>query len=189
MAPKGAIALASRHNGRKPRSDSWRSWTDLAIVVKGLLLGAVCEQIFEMKRAFEVKDRAIYLTDGLVNLALLNYTDAPGRARRPRMAVTACIISASASPISKRPRQRSKRQHQPMPSISATRTATRAQMEGARKTDAVGSLSEKGWYGALDEAIQEKEPAPARSAAPACRSARRAAAPKEARRRAAGASP
>lgn len=45
----------------------------LAVVVHDLEASAAFyERIFEMKRAYEVKDRAVYLTDGVVNLALLS---------------------------------------------------------------------------------------------------------------------
>ena len=45
----------------------------LAIVVDDLESSATFyEKIFDMTRAYEAKDRAIYLTDGLMNLALLS---------------------------------------------------------------------------------------------------------------------
>ena len=44
----------------------------LAIVVKDMEASAqFYEKIFDMKRAYEVKDRAIYLTDGVMNLAVI----------------------------------------------------------------------------------------------------------------------
>jgi len=46
----------------------------LAIVVKDLEASArFYEKIFDMKRAFEAKGLAIYLTDGIMNLAVLDY--------------------------------------------------------------------------------------------------------------------
>jgi catechol 2,3-dioxygenase-like lactoylglutathione lyase family enzyme len=45
----------------------------LAIVVNDLEASTrFYEQVFDMTRAFEVKGRAVYLTDGLINLALLS---------------------------------------------------------------------------------------------------------------------
>jgi catechol 2,3-dioxygenase-like lactoylglutathione lyase family enzyme len=45
----------------------------VAVVVQDLEASArFYEEIFEMKRAFEVKDTAVYLSDGVMNLALLN---------------------------------------------------------------------------------------------------------------------
>ena len=72
----------------------------VAVVVRDLEKATrFYEQIFDMKRAFEVKNTAVYLTDGTMNLALLNY-DVVNRARledRGR-AASASTISASASP-------------------------------------------------------------------------------------------
>jgi catechol 2,3-dioxygenase-like lactoylglutathione lyase family enzyme len=50
----------------------------LAVVVDDLESSAVFyEKIFEMTRAYEAKGRAIYLTDGLMNLALLSSANKP----------------------------------------------------------------------------------------------------------------
>jgi catechol 2,3-dioxygenase-like lactoylglutathione lyase family enzyme len=50
----------------------------LAVVVDDLESSATFyEKIFEMTRAYEAKGRAIYLTDGLVNLALLSSANKP----------------------------------------------------------------------------------------------------------------
>lgn len=49
----------------------------IALVVDDLESSArFYETIFEMKRAYDVPGRAIYLTDGLMNLALLNSANA-----------------------------------------------------------------------------------------------------------------
>ncbi len=132
----------------------------LAIVVKDLEASArFYEQIFEMKRAFEVKDRAIYLTDGLVNLALLNYTNtnrpgaqtADGRHGIHHFGFRVADFKATEAALE---------------AAGATYAFDLGDPNGMnyeRKwKDPEGILfdvSEKGCYGALDEAIQEKEPA------------------------------
>jgi catechol 2,3-dioxygenase-like lactoylglutathione lyase family enzyme len=46
----------------------------VALVVQNLEESAkFYETVFDMKRAYEVKDVAVYLTDGVMNLAILNY--------------------------------------------------------------------------------------------------------------------
>ncbi|MDB5411442.1 MAG: hypothetical protein JWL84_6354 [Rhodospirillales bacterium] len=53
----------------------------VALVVRNMEESArFYETVFDMKRAFEVKDVAVYLTDGVMNLAVLNYekTNRPG---------------------------------------------------------------------------------------------------------------
>jgi catechol 2,3-dioxygenase-like lactoylglutathione lyase family enzyme len=46
----------------------------VALVVQNLEESAkFYETVFDMKRAYEVKDVAVYLTDGIMNLAVLNY--------------------------------------------------------------------------------------------------------------------
>jgi catechol 2,3-dioxygenase-like lactoylglutathione lyase family enzyme len=55
----------------------------IALVVKDLEAAATFyEKIFEMTRAFEAPGRAIYLSDGLMNLALLNGAHATPDPRR-----------------------------------------------------------------------------------------------------------
>jgi lactoylglutathione lyase len=132
----------------------------LAIVVKDMEASArFYEKIFEMKRSFEVKDRAIYLTDGLMNLAILNYanTNRPGaQTADGRHGIHHFGFRVA--------------------DFKATEAAIEAEggtycfdlgdpkgMNYERKfTDPEGILfdiSEKGWYGALDEAVSEKEDA------------------------------
>jgi len=132
----------------------------LAIVVNDLEASACFyEKIFEMKRAFEVKDRAIYLTDGLMNLALLNYanTNRPGAQtadnrhgihhfgfRVDDFKETEAALAAAGATY-------------------AYDLGDPKGMNYERKwKDPEGILfdvSEQGWYGALDETIQKKEPA------------------------------
>ena len=132
----------------------------LAIVVKDLEAATrFYEKIFDMKRAFEVKDRAIYLTDGVMNLAVLAYstTNRPGAPtadgklglhhfgfRVADFAATEAKIAAEGGTY-------------------CFDLGDPKGMNYERKfTDPEGILfdiSEKGWYGALDEAIQSEEPA------------------------------
>jgi len=132
----------------------------LAIVVRDLEASArFYEKIFDMKRAFEVKDRAVYLTDGVMNLAVLNYatTNRPGANtadgkhgihhfgfRVEDFATTEAKIVAEGGTY-------------------CFDLGDPNGMNYERKfKDPEGILfdiSEKGWYGALDEAIQAKEPA------------------------------
>ena len=132
----------------------------LAIVVKDLEASArFYEKIFEMKRAYEVKDRAIYLSDGLVNLALLNYANAnrpgaqtaDGRHGIHHFGFRVADFKATEAALE---------------AAGATYAFDLGDPNGTnyeRKwKDPEGILfdvSEKGWYGALDEAIQDKEPA------------------------------
>jgi lactoylglutathione lyase len=132
----------------------------LAIVVKDMEASArFYEKIFEMKRAFEVKDRAIYLTDGLMNLAILNYanTNRPGaQTADGRHGIHHFGFRVA--------------------DFKSTEAAIEAEggnycfdlgdpkgMNYERKfTDPEGILfdiSERGWYGALDESVPEKEDA------------------------------
>ncbi len=132
----------------------------LAIVVKDLEAATrFYEKIFDMKRAFEVKDRAIYLTDGVMNLAVLAYstTNRPGAPtadgklglhhfgfRVADFAATEAQIAAEGGAY-------------------CFDLGDPKGMNYERKfTDPEGILfdiSEKGWYGALDEAVQAEEPA------------------------------
>jgi len=136
----------------------------LAIVVKDMEASArFYEKVFEMKRAFVVKDRAIYLTDGLMNLAVLAYanTNRPGAQtadgrhgihhfgfRIADFKETEAALEAAGATY-------------------AFDLGDAAGLNYERKwRDPEGILfdvSEKGWYGALDEAVaekaQEKEPA------------------------------
>jgi catechol 2,3-dioxygenase-like lactoylglutathione lyase family enzyme len=133
----------------------------LAIVVKDLEASArFYERIFEMKRAYEVKDRAIYLSDGLFNLALLSYSTtnrpgaqtADGRHGIHHFGFRVADFKATEAALE---------------AAGATYAFDLGDPNGMnyeRKwKDPEGILfdvSEKGWFGALDEAIQEeKEPA------------------------------
>ena len=71
------FTVPGRPYPRDSRSDDlW--FQHLAIVVDDLEQSACFyEKIFEMTRAYEAKGRAIYLTDGLVNLALLSSANKP----------------------------------------------------------------------------------------------------------------
>ncbi len=121
----------------------------IAICVKDLEASAqFYEKIFEMTRAYEAKGRAIYLTDGLMNLALLNAANArPAGDENAHginhfgfrvddfTAVEAALTEAGAT--------------------YAYDLGDPAGMNYERKwRDPEGILfdvSEKGWYGALDE--------------------------------------
>ena len=115
----------------------------IAICVKDLEASAqFYEKIFEMTRAYENKDRAIYLTDGLMNLALLNAATAKGENHFGFRvdnfgAVEAALTEAGAT--------------------YAYDLGDPAGMNYERKwRDPDGILfdvSEKGWYGALDEPV------------------------------------
>jgi catechol 2,3-dioxygenase-like lactoylglutathione lyase family enzyme len=136
----------------------------LAIVVKDMEESArFYEKVFEMKRAFEVKDRAIYLTDGLMNLAVLAYanTNRPGaQTADGRHGIHHFGFRV----------EDFKEIEAALEAAGATYAFDLGDPKGMnyeRKwRDPEGILfdvSEKGWYGALDEAVaakaQEKEPA------------------------------
>jgi catechol 2,3-dioxygenase-like lactoylglutathione lyase family enzyme len=132
----------------------------LAIVVKDLEASArFYEKIFDMKRAFVAEGRAIYLSDGVMNLALLAYntTNRPGAQtadgrhgihhfgfRVEDFKATEAMIAAEGGTY-------------------CFDLGDPNGMNYERKfTDPEGILfdiSEKGWYGALDEAVQSEEPA------------------------------
>ena len=132
----------------------------LAIVVKDL--EASCrfyEQCFDMKRAFQAGNLAAYLTDGLMNLAILSY-DAVNRPGAPtadgRLGIHHFGFLVD-----------------DLKEAQARVEAAGAQycfdfgdpnsMNFERKfTDPEGNLfdiSEKGWFGALAEPAKAKEPA------------------------------
>ena len=134
----------------------------LAIVVKDLEASVrFYEKCFDMKRAFSGGAHAVYLTDGVMNLALLSYASvnrpgsptADGRLgihhfgfRVDDMKETQALIEATGGQYS-------------------FDFGDPNGMNFERKfTDPEGILfdiSEKGWYGALDEAARAKEPEPA----------------------------
>jgi catechol 2,3-dioxygenase-like lactoylglutathione lyase family enzyme len=132
----------------------------LAIVVKDLEASSrFYEKIFDMKRAFVVQDRAIYLTDGVMNLALLNYTNTnrPGaQTADGRHGIHHFGFRV----------EDFKETEAALEAAGATYAFDLGDAKGMnyeRKwKDPEGILfdiSEKGWYGALDETLQEKEPA------------------------------
>jgi len=135
----------------------------LAIVVKDMEASArFYEKVFEMKRAFVVKDRAIYLTDGLMNLAVLAYanTNRPGAQTADgrhgihhfgfRIAdfkeTEAALEAAGAS----------------YAFDLGDPTGLNYERKWRDPEGILFDVSEKGWYGALDETVaekaQEKEP-------------------------------
>ena len=129
----------------------------LAIVVNDLEASAsFYEKIFDMTRAYESKGRAIYLTDGLMNLALLSSanTRSGGSDGVPTHGVSHfgfCVPDFA-----------------PVEAALTEAGATYAYdlgdpagMNYERKwRDPEGILfdvSEKGWYGAFDETAAEKQ--------------------------------
>jgi catechol 2,3-dioxygenase-like lactoylglutathione lyase family enzyme len=124
----------------------------LALVVNELEASACFyEKIFGMKRAFESTGRAIYLTDGLMNLALLSSTNTSsgGTSEAPNHGVSHfgfCVDDFASVETA-------------LAAAGATYAYDLGDPEGMnyeRKwRDPEGILfdvSEKGWYGALDEA-------------------------------------
>ena len=136
----------------------------LAIVVKDMEASAqFYEKIFDMKRAYEVKDRAIYLTDGVMNLAVLAYANinrpgadtADGRHGIHHFGFRVEDFKETEAQIA---------------AAGGTYCFDLGDPKGMnyeRKfKDPEGILfdiSEKGWYGALDEALAEKQKEPALS--------------------------
>jgi lactoylglutathione lyase len=135
----------------------------LAIVVKDMEASArFYEKVFEMKRAFVVKDRAIYLTDGLMNLAVLAYanTNRPGAQtadgrhgihhfgfRIADFKETEAALEAAGATYA---------------FDLGDSTGLNYERKWRDPEGILFDVSEKGWYGALDEAAaekaQEKEP-------------------------------
>jgi catechol 2,3-dioxygenase-like lactoylglutathione lyase family enzyme len=124
----------------------------IAVVVNDLEASAqFYEKVFEMTRAYEAKGRAIYLTDGTMNLALLN---------------SATATSATTSDSAKHGTHHFGFCVDDFASVEATLAEAGATyaydlgnpegMNYERKwLDPEGILfdvSEKGWYGALSEA-------------------------------------
>jgi catechol 2,3-dioxygenase-like lactoylglutathione lyase family enzyme len=115
------------------------------------------EKMFEMTKAFEVKGKAVYLTDGTMNLAILNAATAKNSGADGKLGVhhfgfTVDDFKATETALA---------------DAGATYVGDLGDPTGMnyeRKwKDPEGILfdvSEKGWYGALDEAkAQVKEPA------------------------------
>jgi catechol 2,3-dioxygenase-like lactoylglutathione lyase family enzyme len=134
----------------------------LAIVVKDL--EASCrfyETCFDMKRAFTAGNMAVYLTDGVMNLAVLSYdtvnrpgaATADGRLGIHHFGFLVDDLKESQARIEASGGQYSFDFGDPKG------------MNFERKfTDPEGILfdiSEKGWYGALGEAVKEKAKEPA----------------------------
>ena len=131
----------------------------LAIVVKDL--EASCrfyEKCFDMKRAFQAGNHAVYLTDGLMNLAVLSYDfGQPARLADRRW-------PPGHSPfriLGRRPQAIRRAVVEELGGQYAMDFGDPNGMNFERKfTDPEGNLfdiSEKGWYGALAEAAA-KEP-------------------------------
>jgi catechol 2,3-dioxygenase-like lactoylglutathione lyase family enzyme len=128
----------------------------VAVVVRDLEKATrFYEKIFDMKRAFEVKDTAIYLTDGTMNLALLNYDvvnragskTADGRVGIHHLGFRVEDMKAVQAQI------------EAMGGTYAFDLGNPDGMNFERKfLDPEGmifDISEKGWYGALDESIAD----------------------------------
>lgn len=132
----------------------------VAVVVRDLERAAkFYKSIFDMKRSFEVKDTAIYLSDGVMNLALLNYATvnrpgaptADGRHGIHHFGFRVADMKETQAEIE---------------AAGGTFSFDLGNPEGMnfeRKfLDPEGiifDVSEKGWYGAQDEAVTKKEPA------------------------------
>ena len=131
----------------------------LAIVVKDL--EASCrfyEKCFDMKRAFQAGNHAVYLTDGLMNLAVLSY-DSVNRPGSPtadgRMGIHHFGFLVDDLKESQARVEAAGAQY-------AMDFGDPKGLNFERKfTDPEGNLfdiSEMGWYGALAEAGKVKEP-------------------------------
>jgi catechol 2,3-dioxygenase-like lactoylglutathione lyase family enzyme len=129
----------------------------LAIVVNDLEASAsFYEKIFDMTRAYESKGRAIYLTDGVMNLAILSSANTRSGRKDgvPEHGVSHfgfCVADFTSVEAA-------------LTEAGATYAydlGDPAGMNYERKwRDPEGILfdvSEKGWYGALDEAAAEKQ--------------------------------
>lgn len=129
----------------------------LALVVHDLARATkFYEQLFDMKVAFEVKDRAIYLTDGVMNLALLDYKTvnrpgsqtADGRHGIHHFGFRVADLKESEAAI------------QAAGGSYCFDLGDPNGMNYERKfTDPEGILfdiSDKGWYGALDEELEKR---------------------------------
>ncbi len=130
----------------------------VAVVVRDLEK-ATCfyEQIFEMKRAFEVKNTAVYLTDGTMNLALLNYDVV----NRPGSKTADGRLGIHHLGFRVEDMQAAQAQIEAMGGSYAFDLGDPKGMNFERKfLDPEGmifDISEKGWYGALDEAMAAKK--------------------------------
>jgi lactoylglutathione lyase len=132
----------------------------LAIVVKDL--EASCrfyETCFDMKRAFTARNMAVYLTDGVMNLAVLAY-DA---VNRPGAATADGRLGIHHFGFRVDDLKESQARIEAAGGQYCFDFGDPKGMNFERKfTDPEGILfdiSEKGWFGALDEATKSKEPA------------------------------
>jgi catechol 2,3-dioxygenase-like lactoylglutathione lyase family enzyme len=128
----------------------------VAVVVRDLEKATrFYEQIFDMKRAFEVKNTAVYLTDGTMNLALLNY-DVVNRAGSKTADGRVGIHHLGFRVEDMKEVQA---QIEAMGGTYAFDLGNPDGMNFERKfLDPEGmifDISEKGWYGALDESIAD----------------------------------
>jgi len=130
----------------------------LAVVVKDL--EASCrfyEKCFDMKRAFQAGNHAVYLTDGMMNLAVLSY-DSVNRPGSPtadgRMGIHHFGFLVDDLKESQARVEAAGAQY-------AMDFGDPSGMNFERKfLDPEGNLfdiSEKGWYGALADAVKAKE--------------------------------
>jgi catechol 2,3-dioxygenase-like lactoylglutathione lyase family enzyme len=128
----------------------------VAVVVRDLEKATrFYERIFDMKRAFEVKNTAVYLTDGTMNLALLNYDvvnragskTADGRLGIHHLGFRVADMKAVQAEI------------EANGGTYAFDLGNPDGMNFERKfLDPEGmifDISEKGWYGALDEEVAD----------------------------------
>jgi catechol 2,3-dioxygenase-like lactoylglutathione lyase family enzyme len=132
----------------------------VAVVVRDLEKAVqFYEKAFDMKRAFEVKNTAVYLTDGVMNLALLNYDTvnragsktADGRVGIHHLGFRVDDLKEAQDKVE---------------SLGATFAFDLGDPKGMnfeRKfhdlEGMIFDISEKGWYGALDEPVAKaKEP-------------------------------
>jgi len=132
----------------------------VAVVVRDLEAATrFYERIFDMKRAFEVKNTAVYLTDGIMNLALLNYAvvnrpgskTADGRLGIHHLGFRVADLKAAQDAIEAAGGQYAFDLGDPN-GMNFERKFY--DLEGM-----IFDISEKGWYGALDEVVAPaKEP-------------------------------
>jgi catechol 2,3-dioxygenase-like lactoylglutathione lyase family enzyme len=128
----------------------------IAVVVRDLDKATrFYEQIFGMTRAFEVKNTAIYLSDGTMNLALLNY-DA---VNRPGSKTADGRLGVHHLGFRVTDLKETQAQIEANGGTYAFDLGDPDGMNFERKfLDTEGmifDISEKGWYGALDEDIAE----------------------------------
>ena len=130
----------------------------LAIVVKNV--EASCrfyEKCFDMKRAFAAGDAAVYLTDGVMNLAVLSYEmmNRPGAPTADgRLGIHHfgfCVDDLAAS------RQRIEEAGGQYCFDFGDPESMNFERKFVDPEGVLFDISEKGWYGALDEAMEKKK--------------------------------